>query len=76
MRNTLTALPFSITLKEFAHLEEKHHKDSLRKLRLSSWQEANAESAYGGYGHQEMLIEGVALQQSLHRFFQGPKAYY
>ncbi len=64
MRNTLTTLPFSITLKEFAHLEEKHHKDCLRKLRLSSWQEANAESAYGGYGHQEMLVEGVAIHQT------------
>ena len=70
MRNTLTTLPFSITLKEFAHLEEEHYKDCLRKLRLSSWQEADAESAYGGYGHQEMLVEGVALHQAFSSLLQ------
>ena len=70
MRNTLTTLPFGITLKEFAHLEEEHHKDSLRKLRLCSWQETNAESAYGGYGHQEMLIEGITLQQPFSSLLQ------
>ena len=65
MRNTLTTLPFSITLKEFAHLEEEHYKDCLRKLRLSSWQEADAEGADGSDGHEEMFVEGVAVGDTL-----------
>jgi hypothetical protein len=66
MGDTGTALPFSITLEEFAHLEKEHHKDSLRKLRLSPWQESNTEGTYRGHRHQEMLIEGVTMKDTLH----------
>ena len=75
MRNTLATLPFGIALKEFAHLEEEHHKDCLGKLCLCTWQEADAQSAYRSYGHQEMLIEGVALQQPFSSLLQRACSY-
>ena len=75
MGNTLATLPFGITLKEFAHLEEKHHKDSLGKLRLCTWQEADAESTYSGYSHEEMFIEHLALSNALPCFMERFVAY-
>ena len=70
VRNALTALPLGITLKQFAQLEEKHDKHRLWKFRLSTWQEADAEGADSSYGHQEMLVEGIAFQEALQRFLQ------
>ena len=65
MGDTVAALSFGITLEEFAHLEEQHHKHSLGKLRLGARQEADAERADGGYGHEKMLVEGIAMHHAL-----------
>ena len=62
--DALTALTLGIALEEFTNLEEKHHKDRFRKLRLSPRQETNAEGTYRGNGHEEVLIEGITFEDS------------
>ena len=68
--DALAALPFGIALEQFAYLEEQHDEDSLGKLRLSSRQETDGECPQRGYRHEEMLVEGIALQQALSGLFQ------
>ena len=70
MGNTLTALPFGIALEEFTHLEEQHDEDSLGKLCLGTRKETNAEGTDGGYRHQEMLVESIAVHDTLCCFHQ------
>ena len=65
MCNALATLSLSIPLKEFAHLEEKHHEDGLGELRLCPRQESDAQSADGSNRHEEMLVEGIALHNAL-----------
>ena len=76
MGNALAALPFGIALEEFADLEEQHHEDGLGELGLCPREEADAEGADGGYRHQEVLIEGIAVGDSLSSLFQRVVAYY
>ena len=65
MGDTVAALALSITLKEFAYLEEEHHEDGLWELRLCPRQESDAQSADGSNRHEEMLVEGIALHNTL-----------
>ena len=65
VRDAVAALPFGIAFKQFAHLEEQHDEHRLRKLCLSSWQEADAQRADGGDSHQEVLVEHVSLGDAL-----------
>ena len=45
VRNAIAALALGIALKEFAHLEEQHHKHRLGELRLGTRQETDAQGA-------------------------------
>ena len=74
--NALAALAFGIALKEFANLEEQHHEDGLGELGLCPREEADAEGTDGGNRHQEVLIEGIAVGDSLSSLFQRVVAYY
>ena len=47
--NALTALSLGIALEQLSHLEEQHDEDSLRKLRLGTRQETDAEGTDGGH---------------------------
>ena len=75
MGDALSALSFSIALKEFTHLEEEHHEDGLRELRLCPRQEADAEGADGSNRHQEVLVEGIAVGDTLPSLMQRFVAY-
>ena len=70
MCDAVAALALGITLEKFANLEEEHDKDGLRELCLSPRQEADAESADGGDGHEKMLIEHLTLSDALPRFME------
>ena len=70
MGNALAALPFGIALEEFADLEEQHHEDGLGELGLCPREEADAEGTDGGNRHQEVLIEGIAVGDSLRSLLQ------
>ena len=75
MGNALTTLPLGIALKEFAHLEEEHHEDGFRILCLCPWQEAYQQRTDGGDGHEEVLVEGIAVSDALPCFAQRLVAY-
>ena len=49
-----------IALKELAHLEKQHDKNSFREFSLCSWQKTDAECTDGSYRHQEVLIKGIS----------------
>ena len=70
MGNAFPALSLGIALEQLAYLEEEHHKDRLRKFGFRPRQEPDAERTDGGYRHQEMLVESLALGQSLDGFLQ------
>ena len=70
MSNAVTALPLGIALEKFTHLKEEHHKDRFRKLRLGSWQKTDTERTDGGNGHEEMLVEGFAMSDTLSSLMQ------
>ena len=74
--NTFAALALGIALEEFTDLEEEHDEDGLRELRLCPRQETDAKGADGGDGHEEMLVEGIALQDALPSLMQRLVAYY
>lgn len=76
MRDARPTLSFGQSLEILAHLEEQHHKDGLSKLALGTWQKTDAEGTDGGHRHQEVLIEGVAMRQSLGRLLQRACTYY
>ena len=76
MTDTAAALTLSITLKEFANLEEQHDENGLRKLSFGTWQEADTEGADGGNRHEEMLIEGIAVSNTLDSLLQRVVTYY
>ena len=67
MRNALPALTLGITLEEFTHLEEEHHEDGFRILCLCPWQEAYQQRTDGGHRHEEMLVEGITVGDTLPR---------
>ena len=70
VRNTLTALPFGITFKEFANLEEQHDKDCLGKLGFCTRYKTNTECSDSGNRHQKMFVEGLAMGYSFCGFFE------
>ena len=70
MGNARTALPLGIALKQLAHLEEQHHKHRLGELRLSPRQETDAQGTDGRHRHQEVLVERLAVRQSLGSLLQ------
>ena len=63
--NGVATLVFGVMLKELAHLEKQHDKHRLGKLHLGTRQETDEQRTDGGYGHKEILIEGVALANAL-----------
>ena len=67
MGNALSALPLGIALKEFAHLEEEHHEDGLGELGLGTGEETDQEGTDGGHRHEEMLVEGITVGDTLPR---------
>lgn len=75
MRDTVVTLSLSIAFEEFTHLEEKHNEDSLSKLSLLARKETDAQGSYGGNGHQEMLIEHIAMSNTLGSLAQGVMTY-
>ena len=76
MADTAATLPLSIALEEFANLEEQHDEDGLRKLCFGSRQEADTKSTDGGDRHEEMLIEGIAVSNTLDSLLQRVVTYY
>ena len=68
--DALAAFSPGIALEEFSDLEEEHHKDRLRKLRLGPRQETDAERTDGSNRHQEMLVEGITLHDSVPSLMQ------
>ena len=75
MLDGFTATAFCHLLKEFSHLEEQHHKDSLRELGFGPWHKADGKGAKGGDTHEEILAECLSVKKSLGRFLQGVKAH-
>lgn len=73
--DALPALPLGIAFEQLAHLEEEHHEDRLRKLRLGSWHETDGECTDGGHCHEEILVQRFAVQQSFCGFLQRLEAY-
>ena len=68
-------LSLSIAFEELTHLEEKHNENSLSKLSLLARKETDAQSSYGGNGHQEMLIEHIGMSNTLGSLAQGVMTY-
>ena len=64
------AAAFRDALEELAHLEEQHDEHRLGELRLGARQEADGERAQRGDGHEEVLVEGLAVHQRLGRLRQ------
>ena len=75
VRYAVAALALGIALKEFAHLEEEHHEHRFGKLILRSRQESYGQCAECGHRHKEVLVEGIAVGQSLGGLPQGVVAY-
>ena len=63
--DAVTGLALSIALEEFADLEEEHHEDSLGVLGLGSGKETDEQGTESGDGHEEMLVEGVTVGDTL-----------
>ena len=70
MGDAVATLAFSKTLEEFTYLEEEHHENSLWKLRFCTRQESDTEGSDGGYRHEEVLIEGITVEQTLYCLLQ------
>ena len=64
------AAAFRDALEELAHLEEQHDEHRLGELRLGARQEADGERAQRGDGHEEVLVQGLAVHQRLGRLGQ------
>ena len=64
------AAAFRDALEELAHLEEQHDEHRLGELRLGARQEADGECAQRGDGHEEILVQGLAVHQRLGRLRQ------
>ena len=73
--DALPALPLGIAFEQFAHLEEEHHEDRLRELRLGSWHETDGECTDGGHCHEEILVQRFAVQQTFRGFLQRLESY-
>ena len=75
VRDACATLSLGIALEELTYLKEQHHEDGLWKFRLGARHETDAEGTDGSYRHQEMLIERVAMCQSLCSFLQCAGSY-
>ena len=75
MGDAFAAPALGIALEQLADLEEQHHEHGFRKLGLRARQEAYAERAYGGDGHQEVLVEHVSFDYALRGLHEGLAAY-
>ncbi len=73
--DALAAASLGDAFKELADLEEEHHEDGFGELRLGTGQEPYAERADGGDGHQEMLVEGLAVQDAFGGLLEGVEAH-
>ena len=71
MGDRFPAAAFRDALEQFAHLEEQHHEHRLGKLRRGARQEADGERAQRGDGHEEVLVQGLAVRERLGRLRQG-----
>ena len=69
--NAVATLALGVALKQLANLEKEHHKHRFGELRLRPREETDAQRADGSHAHQEVLVEGVSVGQSLGRLFQG-----
>ena len=71
MADAMPALPLGIVLAECSYPVEQHHRHGLGKLCLGSGQESYGESSQCGYGHEQVFIEDVAMQDAFDGFPQG-----
>ena len=69
------ALAYSMPLEEFAHLEEQHHGYRLVVVARTA-HECKGKGSDGSYGHEEILIEHLAVQYSFGSLAQYVVAYY
>ena len=70
MGNAVPALSFSILLEQLPYLEKQHNEHSLRKFRLSTRKETDAQGSDGRYRHQEILIEQVPVNNTFSRLLK------
>ena len=68
VRNALPALVDGEIFKELSHLEEEHDGHSLHVIARGG--EGEDESADGRDGHEKALVEDLAIEDALPRFFQ------
>ena len=73
--DAVATLALGITLEEFTDLEEKHHEDGLRILRLCSREETNTEGTNRGDGHKKVFVEGIAVDDTFPRLVKSLMAY-
>jgi hypothetical protein len=70
-----SASAFGHLLKEFSNLEEQHHKDGFRELGFGPGHESYSKGAKGGYTHEEILAEGLSVNQGFGRLLEGVPTY-
>ena len=70
MGNAVPTLSFSILLEQLPYLEKQHNEHSLRKFRLSTRQETDAQGSDGRYRHQEIFIEQIPFNDTLSRLLK------
>ena len=71
MCDRFPAAAFRDAFEQFSHLEEQHHEHRLGKLRRGARQEADGECAQRGDGHEEVLVQGLAVRERLGCLRQG-----
>ena len=74
--NGFAAAALGHLFKEFPHLKEQHHENSLRELTFGTRHKADAQRAQRGDAHEEILAEGFSVDQSLGGFLQCVPAHY
>ena len=75
MGDTVAGLTLGVALEELADLEEEHHEDRFRILGLGFGEETDTEGTDGGDGHEEVLVEGIAVGDALPSLVQRLVAY-
>ena len=63
--DAVAALAFGIAFEKLTDLEKQHDKDRLGKLRFGTGQKPDAKCPDSGNGHEEMLVESLAMRQAL-----------
>ena len=69
------AVALGLFFEPFSHLEEQHHKNGLRELAFSTGQKADAKGSQRSDAHQEVFVQGFAVDQGLGRLLQGVPTY-